>query len=73
MAPLDIEALLEQNPGVDREALKKHLEEMSKITVQKRPQRGNTSPYSGRRLTPDGRGRWTAGNQNFRRPHYRAI
>ncbi len=73
MEPSDIETLLKRNPGVDREALRKYLEEMSNLTVQKRKRRGNTSPYSGRRLTPDGRGRWSTVNQNLQRPHRRAI
>ncbi len=67
----DVEALLKQNPNVDREALKRYLERQVDL-VQKPQKRGSTSPYSGRRLTPADKTRWT-GRYNTTRPKRRAI
>jgi hypothetical protein len=67
----DIEALLKQNPGIDPNALQRYLEEQAKRIVQKPQRRGNTSPYSGRRLTPSTKVRWTSARKV--RSHYRAF
>jgi hypothetical protein len=67
----DIEALLKQNPNIDRETLKRYLEDYAKIAPAPH-KRGNTSPYSGRRLTPTSKVGWTAARRT-RRSHYPAI
>lgn len=67
----DIEALLKLNPDIDRDILKRYLEDQAKI-IQRPQRRGNTSPYSGRRLTPITKARWTSVSR-IRRSHYAAI
>jgi hypothetical protein len=64
----DIEALLKQNPDIDRETLRRYLDEQAGIT-SKPQRRGNTSPYSGRRrLTPTSKTNWTSASR-ARRSH----
>jgi hypothetical protein len=67
----DIETLLKQNPKVDRETLRRYLEEQTK-TIPDPRKRGTTSPYNGRRLTPIGKTGWTAVRRT-RRSHYPTI
>ena len=67
----DVEALLRQNPDIDRETIERYLEDQAKI-VQRPQKRGSTSPYSGRRLTPTTKMRWTSARR-IRRSHYPAI
>lgn len=67
----DVEALLKHNPNVDRAILERYLEEQAKIGPAPH-RRGNTSPYSGRRLTPDGRTGWAVVRKALR-AHYPSI
>jgi len=67
----DIETLLKKNPKIDRETLQRYLEEQAQIVLKPR-RRGNTSPYSGRRLTPATKTKWTAAPR-VRRSHYPAV
>jgi hypothetical protein len=67
----DIETLLNKNPNIDRETLRRYLEEFVQIVLKPR-RRGNTSPYSGRRLTPATKTNWTAAPR-AQRSHYPAI
>jgi hypothetical protein len=66
-----IEALLKHNLNIDREVLRRYLEEQSKIAPIPH-RRGNTSPYSGRRLTPTGKTGWVTARRALR-SYYAAI
>ena len=67
----DIEALLKSTPNIDRETLRQYLEELARM-LRVPHKRGNTSPYSGPRLTPTGKTAWT-GARKALRSHYSAI
>ena len=54
MEKLDIESLLEKNPQVDREAIKRRQQRL--IGKKSEPLKGNpASPYGGKKAAPDTR------------------
>ncbi len=67
----DIETLLKSTPNIDRDILRQYLEELVRM-LRVPPKRGNTSPYSGPRLTPTGKTTWT-GSRKALGSHYSAI
>lgn len=56
MNAVDIEALLEKNPQVDEDAIRKRLEKVRQDGANRPGRRaGNVSPYGGKRMIADER------------------
>ncbi len=73
MATLDLEALLELNPQVDRDAIKKRRDKILKEGSRGAAQGADsTSPYGGKRLTADDKMKWPV-TKTARRSHYSNI
>lgn len=67
MNQIDLDALLEKNPQVDR----KKIEEVVKDSQTPRHDRqGQLSPYAGRRLVSDHKAKWGEAVEPQYRSHY---
>ena len=74
MKQLDIDAILEKNPKVDKAVIRRHLEKLKEegsAMHERRP--GSASPYTGRRMIVDESAKPDEGCVSGTRSHYGSI